>query len=416
MVPKFDRDLQFYKFCAYGFLKNLRFFEPFLYLFLLEKGLSFLQIGTLVTVRELVRNLLEIPSGLFADAWGRRRSMIISFIFYIGSFISFYFFAEYFLFLAAMIFYAIGDAFRTGTHKAMIFEYLKIKGWEGQKAHYYGFTRSWSQIGSGISSLAAGGLVFYSGRYDIIFLYTAIPYLINLALMVSYPKILDGMQHKAPSREIIDMMKHNAHEIWRSIKDISRFRALSNASIYSGYYRAAKDYLQPILFVLFMGIMANSRMDREKGTALAIGVVYFIIFLLTSVASRKSGQVLEHFKKATIVLNGTLVIGFSLGILSGVLQLSTSTFWLVLGAILFAGIYIVENIRKPLGVSYISEIFNKDILATTLSVESQLNSIFAALLAPVFGFIADLFGVGWAFMLISAGLLVLYPVWKVRGT
>ncbi len=31
----FNKDLQFYKFCAYGFLKNLRFFEPFLMLFFL---------------------------------------------------------------------------------------------------------------------------------------------------------------------------------------------------------------------------------------------------------------------------------------------------------------------------------------------------------------------------------------------
>lgn len=45
MHPGFTKDLQFYKFSLYGFLKNLRFFEPFLYLFFLEQGLNFLQIG-----------------------------------------------------------------------------------------------------------------------------------------------------------------------------------------------------------------------------------------------------------------------------------------------------------------------------------------------------------------------------------
>ncbi|MFW6262769.1 MAG: MFS transporter, partial [Thermotogota bacterium] len=43
------KDGQFYKFAMYGFLKNLRFFEPFLILFFRDVGLSFLQIGILFT-------------------------------------------------------------------------------------------------------------------------------------------------------------------------------------------------------------------------------------------------------------------------------------------------------------------------------------------------------------------------------
>jgi len=61
-----------FKFSAYGFLKNLRFFEPFLYLFFLENGLSYFQIGILISVREIFVNLFEIPSGAVADLTGRR--------------------------------------------------------------------------------------------------------------------------------------------------------------------------------------------------------------------------------------------------------------------------------------------------------------------------------------------------------
>ncbi len=53
----FIKDRQYYKFCFYGFLKNLRFFEAFLLLFFLESGLTFLQIGWLYAVREISRNL-----------------------------------------------------------------------------------------------------------------------------------------------------------------------------------------------------------------------------------------------------------------------------------------------------------------------------------------------------------------------
>ena len=108
----FQKDKQYFKFCAYGFLKNLRLFEPFLILFFLEAGLSFLEIGVLYSVREIMRNLLEMPAGILADALGRRRTMISSFGFYIISFLSFYFSYSYALFMMAMIFYALGDAFR----------------------------------------------------------------------------------------------------------------------------------------------------------------------------------------------------------------------------------------------------------------------------------------------------------------
>jgi MFS family permease len=73
----------------YGFLKNQRYFEPFLILILLDRGLDYFTIGLLISCREFAVNLLEIPSGVIADLWGRRRAMIASFIAYIASFVIF---------------------------------------------------------------------------------------------------------------------------------------------------------------------------------------------------------------------------------------------------------------------------------------------------------------------------------------
>ena len=75
-----------FRFSLYGFLKNQRYFEPFLFLAFLEKGLDFTDIGILIAVRELTTNLLEIPSGAVADVISRRYSMILSFVAYIVAF------------------------------------------------------------------------------------------------------------------------------------------------------------------------------------------------------------------------------------------------------------------------------------------------------------------------------------------
>jgi len=85
----------FYRFALYGFLKNLRFFDPFLILFFREAGLSFLQIGILIAVRDISTNILEIPTGIYADAFGRRKSMVMSLSSYIVSFLIFFWIPQF---------------------------------------------------------------------------------------------------------------------------------------------------------------------------------------------------------------------------------------------------------------------------------------------------------------------------------
>jgi len=58
------------RFSLYGFLKNQKYYEPFIILFFLELGLSFTQIGFLTAFRELCINITEIPSGALAEFVG----------------------------------------------------------------------------------------------------------------------------------------------------------------------------------------------------------------------------------------------------------------------------------------------------------------------------------------------------------
>ncbi|MCK5685785.1 MFS transporter, partial [bacterium] len=113
-----------YKFSLYGFLKNQKFFEPFFLLFMINQGFSFFEIGFLLAYREVLINLFEVPSGAIADLFGRRKAMMFSFLNYIVSFVIFYFSRTYFNFYIALLFFAAGEAFRTGTHKAIIADYL----------------------------------------------------------------------------------------------------------------------------------------------------------------------------------------------------------------------------------------------------------------------------------------------------
>jgi MFS family permease len=408
---KITKDLQYYKFCTYGFLKNLRFFEPFLLLFFLDVGLTFLQIGILYSIREIARNLLEIPAGIIADSLGRKRTMITSFMFYIISFVVFYFSETYTVLICAMLLYALGDAFRTGTHKAMIFDYLKLNDRAHQKVHYYGHTRSWSQIGSAVSSLIAGGFIFWSGNFRMIFLFSIVPYLLDLILVSSYPKVLDGLATNFDKRKIIENFKRVFLDFLHAFKTKELLKAVTNLSVHTGYFRALKDYLQPVLQTLALSLPVFLVYTKEQRTAIVVAIVYFVIYMLTSFSSRNSGRFSQIFHNLNKPLNLTLLLGLLFGLISGLLYENQ---WIIISCVFFIGIYLIENLRKPIGISYVADTVNKDILATVLSAESQAHTIISAIMAPLLGFMADNMGLGYSVMVLSGMLILLFPVFILR--
>jgi len=407
----FKKDIQYYKFCLYGFLKNLRLFEPFLILFFVDSGLTFLQIGVLYSIREIARNILEIPAGIIADSIGRKKTMVSSFVFYIISFVIFYFSHSFGIFIAAMLLYAVGDAFRTGTHKAMIFDYLKIKGWQDQKVYYYGHTRSWSQTGSAVSALLAGLLVFYTDSYRMIFIFSIIPFFLDLINIISYPNELNGSVMTYKKGEIIKNFKKVILDFVYSFKNKVLLNAIVNLSVFTGYYKAMKDYLQPVLKTFALSLPILFAFGDKQRSSVVIAVVYFFIYLLTSFSARNSGRFSEKFKNLYKPLNFTLIVGIGAGIVTGIFYEMDI---ILLSILFFIAIYLIENLRKPIGISYVAENIDTDIMATVLSAQSQAQTIVAAILSPLIGWLADSLGLGYSILIVSAGLVLLSPLYLLR--
>ena len=392
------KNSQYFKFCTYGFLKNLRFFDAFFILFLVEKGLPYTQIGILYAVREIFINIFEIPSGIMADSYGRKNALIGSFFLYIISFSVFYLSNDFWLFLIAFILYGIGEAFRSGTHKGMIIDYLKLNHWEGQKINYYGHTRSWSQKGSAISALVAGLIVFYSGTYQNIFLYSIIPYLLNLLLIISYPKELNRSLEQINQKSRFGI-RLTTKSFFKIIKQPNVLKIINTSAIHTAYLRAVKDYIQLLMVnvALILPIMINVEVEKKNG--IVIGVIYFFIYLATSRASQISSKVAAKSKHN--ISNITLLLGFIFGIICGVFFIFD--LWII-SIIAFAGIYIVENIRKPILTGFIADQVPNEILTSVISAQSLLRTIITAILAFVFGFIADNFGIGVSLIVVSVFL------------
>ncbi|MGA1824709.1 MAG: MFS transporter [bacterium] len=378
-----------FRFSLYGFLKNQQYYDPFIILAFREKGLSFFMIGLLMAFRDIFINIFEIPSGAIADLYGRRISMILSFVAYIISFLIFGGCRVVWLLFAAMYFFAIGEAFRTGTHKAMIFTWLRNNDRLADRTKTYGYTRSWSKIGSAVSVVVATALVFYTGNYSAIFYWCIIPYVLNIINFMGYPKEVDIERDKKVSMVVI--VRH----LWDSFVQMFHEKDLRRLLIedigFEGTFNTVKDYLQPILKSAAVALPILVFLNTQKRSAILIGIVYCILYILSSIASRRAHELVERAggeEQAARWLWCMNLIMF--GILTPLLY--TGHYLGASGC--FVLMAILQNFWRPVIITRIDHHSKEESGATILSIESQSRTFFNMLMAPVLGMIVDHLGFG----------------------
>lgn len=403
-------DRQIWKFSLYGFFKNLRFFEPYLLLFMLHNDLSLLKIGLLFSIKEIIVYFFEIPSGLIADKLGNRNELVSCFVFYILSFLIFAVSHNFMGFAVAMILYGLGDAFRSGTHKSIIMSYLEKKEWFNYKAFVYGRTRSFSLFGSAISAILSVLILWFYKDIYLLFYVSIIPYIIDFLLILSYPKELDSHNKR------IVGFKDFFSETIKSIKSIWKqkytLKIVLSSATFEGIFKTIKDYIQPILKILVatnLTFLIFKDKSNEENLNFLLGITYFTIYIIGSVSSKNAYRL--RFLGSSAKIMNLLFWG-----------LATSCFFLFFAShenykylvvLVFIVLNILQNIRKPFFVDLIGDYLKKQERATVLSIESQLKSILIIILAPMVGYIADMFGMEFLFLFLTFLSLLFVVVLKL---
>lgn len=414
-----------WKFRFYGFFKNLRFFEPYLIVMLLiylgGSDFPLLTIGTLFLVQEVFTYLFEIPSGILADKFGRKNELLLCFLFYVASFILYFIgfslsFDYFFVLFIAAAFYGLGESFRSGTHKAMILTWVDKNNYNEHKTYVYGRTRSWSLIGSTVNGIASIFLVLFLPNAQWVFIVAIIPYVCDFILIATYPKYMN--EHQPRETSFWKEMGKGFRDIFVAFKKIRLRKGAFSSATYDAIYKSLKDYIQPIIKIYILVIIANIGLASSSSIftpdnlipiiianftllssssiftsnnliIIILGCMYSLFYLLSSISSRYAYLVRNWLKNA----KNSMDILFYL--FAGVLILNAvfiSVRLPIVVIFLYLFIYIFQNIRRPLCVDYLAGIMKKEQRATILSAESQIKSILVFIFAPLFGFIADFSG------------------------
>lgn len=98
---------------------------PVMTLVYLSKGLSFFEIGLLNSIGSAIIFILEVPSGVLADKFGRKKNLLLGNFLNILFVVVLYFSTNFFSFAVAEIIFSISSCLISGTDASLLYDTLQ---------------------------------------------------------------------------------------------------------------------------------------------------------------------------------------------------------------------------------------------------------------------------------------------------
>src|SRR5438067_872584 len=113
------------RFYLYRFLVNLQLWLPIWVLYLQrQRGLTLGQVAALDAPFWLVNVLAQIPTGAFADRFGRKLSLLVGCLVLAAAYLAFGLASSFPVLLFSYLLWAVGLSFQSGADLAMLYDNL----------------------------------------------------------------------------------------------------------------------------------------------------------------------------------------------------------------------------------------------------------------------------------------------------
>ncbi|RLQ04451.1 MFS transporter [Micromonospora sp. BL1] len=149
---------------GYAFLTDLVLLYPLYVLLFADTGLSVGQISSLFVLWAAAGIVLEVPSGVWADAVSRRLLLCLAPLLAAGGFALWVLLPSYPAFAVGFLLWGAGGALRSGALEALVFTELERLGAADRYARLIGRTRTAEVLGA-VGSGVLAGPVFAIGGY-----------------------------------------------------------------------------------------------------------------------------------------------------------------------------------------------------------------------------------------------------------
>jgi MFS family permease len=372
------------KYYLFQFLANMGFFNPVIVLFWQQNGLSMTQIMLLQSFYGIAVSILELPTGAFADYFGKKKSLLVGALFWAGGCFWYGTSNTFWQFFVGEFLIGLGSAFFSGADRAYLHQVLRDEGEEGTFKKAEGRARGFIQVAQGVGSIIGGFIATISLGLTIVT--TGLTNLINVGIIMTFPSVKKTKDHSLSYFQIIKesliLTYQHKELLWLTLFFSTFYALVWPMQFY------AQVYLTLIKLPLYQ-----------------FGIAYFAINLIAAFFLSYTHEV-EKKAKGYIYLIFTITIVISFIIVAYFQSIYLLPVWA-----LFA---IANFMNQTIISSRVLAIVPHHKASTILSFQSLMRRLIYSAILPVLGYVSDTFSfkhtfllyAGLAFILLST-LLVL---------
>lgn len=369
-------------------------------IFLLERGFSLAEVGIAEGVYHITSMIFEVPSGMAADLFGRKCTLLLSGIVGMCSAILMPLEGWKGFVYCSMIFSALSLNLASGTEEALVYDSLLEAGCEARYKRVWANISVIARTASAAACLASPVAIMIGFRYT--YYISAMLYLCTIlfVLPVREPAVTEKQKMRTErisaekQRKQTERMVAVKHELGRRWKQhivgtvvFIRENPKTMLKLFADAALACPCYL-------IMMYLQEHLVDCGWPKSL-IGIPMFVIPLAGAIGTKIAGKSRGGLKRALLLC----------GVISGIGTLLAGSNVLV---IILIGVCIVrmcEGFSEITVSESVNRDFSSDYRATLVSVGSMCYSVLMVAASPITGFLGDHFSVNAAFYLLGGMLL-----------
>jgi MFS family permease len=313
-----------------------------------------------LSIEMLSTSIFEVPTGIISDVVGRRKTIILGAIMAVLTLVCYAIGINFAILALGSVFAGLARSFYSGNNQALLHDSLIENNQEEAYAEHAGKTSSMFQFALAASAVLGGVIAYYS--FPLVMWISVLPQIVCLviSLQVTEPK----MRAKDDTTNIYNHLK----EAILKFKENSKLRSLSVASILEyGIGETMFQFTSAFVALLW--------------PVWAIGISRMLANIFAAVSMRASGKITKRFGYFKSLIGANLY--------SRIVGLIAVVYPTVISPVL------LSTTSFPYGISSIAKdtLFQKEFTdkqrATMGSLNSLAGSLFFAVFAFIFGFIAD---------------------------
>ena len=367
-------------------LKAVKWFMivmPIIVLFFEKHGLSITQIMILQATYSFSVALFEIPSGFFADIYGRRLSLVYGSILTFIGYLIFSFFSGFNEFFIAEIFLGIGGSLISGADSALIYDTLLELEEDSDYTKIEGKNYGIGNISEGLAGILGGFLAVTSLNLPVYIQTAVLFFSIPIAYSLVEPK--SSFKLAKSFKSILLVVKETF-----SNKSKLKWYIIYSSAMGIGTLSIAW-FVQPFLMEI-------------KTPLVYYGIIWASLNIIAGITSYYS----YFFNSSNILIVISLMMIISLIALGFNISLY--------GFIFIVAIYIIRGIITPNLRNLININSTSERRATVLSLRSFVIRISFAVIAPILGYVTDVYDISYVFysLALIVGITSLLAVYKLK--